>query len=266
MARLFCIPGSVLLFAAFVLNLIVTISLPYLPALDVTRTHFDSGALYNGNLPMTELRFGIWTRCFYNNERDHTCPPLGYAYNVRVSDADRSNEVEITPPWTRGLALHPIATIVSLLAFALALSEHVTVALAATLTAWLASLLTFTAFIIDLILFGWSKHQFGKIDIGAHAATAPGTWVTFVAFIILFIGGLGTCCGRISDRRAQRKATDAAAAETAHTRDTTAATATTEDKAETEKAGSVGAAEGTSKAAGKSGWASKFKFGKKAQA
>jgi hypothetical protein len=60
------------------------------------------------------------------------------------------------------------------LAAALSLSEHVTVALVATLTAWIASLLTLVALIIDLVLYGWTKHQFQTLNIGADTDTAPG--------------------------------------------------------------------------------------------
>lgn len=42
-ARHFCIPGLFILFCAFVLSLIVTISLPSLPALDIVRTKFSGG-------------------------------------------------------------------------------------------------------------------------------------------------------------------------------------------------------------------------------
>lgn len=45
MSRAFCIPGVVLLFCAFVLSLLVAISLPSLPALDIARTHFSEGSL-----------------------------------------------------------------------------------------------------------------------------------------------------------------------------------------------------------------------------
>lgn len=56
MARIFCIPGAALIFGAFVLNLIVSISLPYLPPLDISRTHFDELAFEDGQNAMTELR------------------------------------------------------------------------------------------------------------------------------------------------------------------------------------------------------------------
>lgn len=59
MARLFCIPAAILLFAAFILNVIVTISLPYLPALDITRTQFPHGALEDGR-SLTEIRVSFF--------------------------------------------------------------------------------------------------------------------------------------------------------------------------------------------------------------
>lgn len=68
----------------------------------------------------------------------------------------------------------PTATVVSLLAAALALSEHITVALFATLTAWIASLITVIAFIIDIALFAWTKHQFKKLGVEANTKTGPG--------------------------------------------------------------------------------------------
>jgi hypothetical protein len=75
MSRAFCIPGVFFLLAAFVLSFLTSISLPYLPALDITRTHFGSGAVQSGQKGLTELRV-----CFFlslNNEEkaDHTFLP-----------------------------------------------------------------------------------------------------------------------------------------------------------------------------------------------
>jgi len=277
MARLFCIPGVALLFSAFVLNFIVSISLPYLPALDITRTHFDEGAFEEGKNAMTELRFGIWTPCYYNHDDDRTCAKLGYAYSLNATDSGHSNSVVISSPWTRGLAVHPVATAVSLFATALALSEHVTVALIATLTAWLASLITLIAFIIDIALFAWTKHQFKKLNVEAHTKTGPGFWLTFIAFILLSIGGASTCLGRIRNKRAQRSAAPAvvetANVKATHTHERSASTpppanAADEEAAHTTSNGTDEKADHSdhvqpAPAAAKSGWASKFKFGKK---
>lgn len=43
MHRSFCIPGVLFLFCAFVLLFIVSVSLPYLTAMDITRVHFNDG-------------------------------------------------------------------------------------------------------------------------------------------------------------------------------------------------------------------------------
>jgi len=56
MARAFCIPGVFFLFAAFVLSFLTSISLPYLPALDITRAHFGNGVIQSGQQGMIELR------------------------------------------------------------------------------------------------------------------------------------------------------------------------------------------------------------------
>jgi len=41
-SRAFFVPGTVLLFCAFILSLLVSISIPSLIALDIARSHFDS--------------------------------------------------------------------------------------------------------------------------------------------------------------------------------------------------------------------------------
>jgi hypothetical protein len=42
-ARAFFLPGIILLFCAFILSLLVAISLPNLPTLDIVRCHFTGG-------------------------------------------------------------------------------------------------------------------------------------------------------------------------------------------------------------------------------
>ena len=44
MPRAFHIPGVIFLFCAFVLLFLVSISLPYITALDVARVHFHTGS------------------------------------------------------------------------------------------------------------------------------------------------------------------------------------------------------------------------------
>ena len=61
MSRTFCIPGIIFLFCAFVLLTIVSISLPYLTAMDIARVNFNgNGGSVGGTGTASQLRFGIW--------------------------------------------------------------------------------------------------------------------------------------------------------------------------------------------------------------
>ena len=57
MPRALHLPGVFFLFCAFVLLFLVSLSLPFLPALDITRVHFEgSSSTENGQGALTELR------------------------------------------------------------------------------------------------------------------------------------------------------------------------------------------------------------------
>ncbi|KAH8102707.1 actin cortical patch SUR7/pH-response regulator pali [Cristinia sonorae] len=206
MPRAFHIPGVVFLFIAFVLLFLVSISLPYLTALDFTRIHFNEGAPSTGATggSVTELRFGTWAYCFYETSGERTCSPTGNAYAATVyNNQDRDSFVTIGSSWTRGLAVHPVATGVTFIAFLLSLSSHVTFTLLASLTSFLAALITLVAFAIDIALYAYVKHQMGKLDgVRTNTNTAPAFWMTFVSFILLCLAGCTVCFGRRRDRMA----------------------------------------------------------------
>lgn len=56
MSRAFCIPGVIFLAIAFILNFLVSISLPFLPALDVARTHYPTGVQVENVMGVNEVR------------------------------------------------------------------------------------------------------------------------------------------------------------------------------------------------------------------
>lgn len=58
MPRAFHVPGVIFLFIAFVLLFVVSISLPYLTALDFARVHFNQGSPSTGRTggSISELR------------------------------------------------------------------------------------------------------------------------------------------------------------------------------------------------------------------
>ena len=84
-------------------------------------------------------------------------------------------------------------------ALVLSSSTHVTARLLASLTAFLAAFLTFVAFLCDIALYGWVKHQVGKLsNVGSNTDTAPGAspLSAFVPLLLLDIpcGGYGREC------------------------------------------------------------------------
>ncbi|PPQ64124.1 hypothetical protein CVT24_008735 [Panaeolus cyanescens] len=203
-SRAFCIPGLLFLVSAFVLNFIVSISLPFLPALDIARTHFpNSDVAYQSTNNLNEIRFGIWAPCYYNENDDRTCLKTGHAYDIELtSEVNAEDTAFVKASWTRGLAVHPIATAVSFVALLLGLSTHVTVTLIASLVSFLAALLTFIAFAIDIALYALVRHEMKDLNVAVNTNTAPGFWLTFVAFILLLLAGCTVCFGRRRERLA----------------------------------------------------------------
>ena len=60
----------------------------------------------------------------------------------------------------------------------LSFSTHVTARLLASLTAFLAAFLAFIAFVCDIALYAWVKHQVGKLEgVESNTDTAPGAFI-----------------------------------------------------------------------------------------
>ncbi|KAI0632725.1 hypothetical protein C8Q77DRAFT_1158198 [Trametes polyzona] len=205
MPRLFHIPGVVCLLCAFVLLFLVSLSLPYLTALDFARVTFKDGSPTVGFIttPVHQLRFGTWAACSYQVHADRACGPAVNAYTTTIypDPSQGPNFVRIGSSWTRGLAVHPVAAGVTLVALLLSLSTHVTFTLLASLTAFLAATLTLVAFAIDIALYAFVKHEMGKLDgVSSSTHTGPGFWLTFVSFLLLCFAGCTVCFGRRRDR------------------------------------------------------------------
>ncbi|RDX46082.1 hypothetical protein OH76DRAFT_1407437 [Lentinus brumalis] len=202
MPRAFHIPGVIFLFCAFILLILVSISLPFITALDVARVHFKSGSptVNSDSTVINELRFGTWATCWYEDIGNRVCSSSHNAYATTIH-GNSGSFVNIGPSWTRGLAIHPVAAGVTLIAFILSLSTHVTMTLLASLTAFLAALITLIAFAVDIALYAFVKHEMGKLNgVSTNTDTAPGFWLTFVSFLLLCFAGCTVCFGRRRDR------------------------------------------------------------------
>lgn len=101
----------------------------------------------------------------------------GYAYNTTMyAGSTRADSITIRASWTRGLAIHPVAAGMSLIALLFSLSAHMTARLLAALAAFLASIITLIAFATDIALFAYVKEKASKLDgTTTTTDTAPGT-------------------------------------------------------------------------------------------
>ncbi|KAF8064211.1 actin cortical patch SUR7/pH-response regulator pali [Lyophyllum atratum] len=199
MSRAFCIPGILFLTAALVLSFLTSVSLPFLSSLDIARTHFGTPVIQTTGQEFTNIRFGIWAPCYYNKNDERTCFKASHGYEIAISNVEKTADIIIGSSWTRGLAVHPVATGVTFIAFLMSFSQHVTVTLVASLTSFLAALITLIAFAIDIALFAYLKHQVNKIP-NVQGKTTAGFWMTLASFILLLLAGCTVCFGRRKQR------------------------------------------------------------------
>ncbi|KAH9992139.1 hypothetical protein BJV77DRAFT_454072 [Russula vinacea] len=206
-ARTFFLPGIILLFCAFILSLLVAVSLPALPALDIVRCHFPSGLTLDvSSIPMIkEIRLGIWAYCVYDAKTgQRTCVDQGHGYKVDIIPFD-SNSVTFGSGATRGLAVHPVATVVTFIALLFSLSSHVTLALFSIILSFIAAFLTLIAFAIDIALYIIVHDRVQRIlDGQVRTVAAPGVWITLVSLILLL---MATCAGWLGRRRSRMAGT-----------------------------------------------------------
>jgi len=199
MSRVFCLPAVFFLFSAFVLLFIVSISLPFLTAMDITRVHTNSDVKVTGDQDFTQLRLGLWTYCYTALNGNNVCGSTGHGYSLSLENSS-NNSVYISSTWTNGLAVHPVACGVAFIAFLLSFSQHITVTLLASLVSFLAATITLIAFAIDIALYAYFKNQMGDLGYGSKTITGPGFWLTFTSLILLILAGFTVCCGRRRNR------------------------------------------------------------------
>ncbi|KAF7352116.1 hypothetical protein MVEN_01174600 [Mycena venus] len=192
--RSFYIAGIAFLGVALVLGIITSISLPTFSAIDFVRVFFPN-APKDGNI-MSEARFGIWAPCLYDGNGKRSCVDSGHGYAFVIFSAeDLSKFVIIGSSWTRGLAIHPVATAFTAIALGLACSKLEHGPLLASLSSFVASFLWLLAFIVDIALYAYVKQKVGTIPNG-HTSAGPAFWLTFICLILVLLSGCTVCFGR----------------------------------------------------------------------
>jgi ABC-type multidrug transport system fused ATPase/permease subunit len=209
-----CSVGLILLIVTFVLQVLISVSLPFIPQLNVVNVKFTShGGSNAANLPtvsdvsgdISQLRLGIWGYCGeIDSTGDNSCINAGSAYGVGVHRHDNEETANIHPSWTRGLVVHPIAAVATFIALIFALSHNLVMILIASLFCLFAALLTLIAFAIDIALFVLTKNSVGDLsNTDANTDFGPAFWLTLVSFILLLVSSVTTCVHRrIRQKRA----------------------------------------------------------------
>ncbi|KAN0124407.1 pali domain containing protein [Russula decolorans] len=199
--RVYFVPGIVLLFCAFILSLLVTISLPDLPTLDIVRCRFTtihdalpyllSDARVSSLLLLTLTTFLIL-----------------FLHFVSVGKRPCGSFIDRADSETGGPA-HMRTTVVTFIALLSSLSFHVTLALFASLLSFIAGLVTLTAFAFDIALFinvrdkaRQARQGLPELRVRDVVVPGPGFWSTFASLILLFMATYTVWLGRRRSRMA----------------------------------------------------------------
>lgn len=202
MAKLW-VPTTVILVCALVLSVLVSLSLPWLAALDIARistTDLAEQAMEKldlGDIPFSkDTRFGVWTACAWDFDDKKTCMPreVGYEYPLGLVRDTKSTKIEVvtlTAGWTRGLAIHPVVTGVVGLALGASLSARHTVNLLTPIICVVAAAISLIGFIIDLALFlrvrTLVKGLGDDWKLAVNVNAGPGFWIALAVLVLCVV-------------------------------------------------------------------------------
>ncbi|KDR74992.1 hypothetical protein GALMADRAFT_226641 [Galerina marginata CBS 339.88] len=178
------IPGLFFCFAAMVLLIFVSVSVPT----------WSSVSLLNVGPPTAnQLRYGVFG--FTGSK-----PSVGYYFtNQHVNSTVLHN-------LTKTLILHPIAAGLSGLAFFFGIcgaAYHRSGTVLMTLLSSLALLTTLVVWVIDMILFGIARQRYR--DAGQRAQYGNANWLTLGALVALMLGFCFSACGIFGTYRRRRE-------------------------------------------------------------
>ncbi|KII89211.1 hypothetical protein PLICRDRAFT_175431 [Plicaturopsis crispa FD-325 SS-3] len=219
-----------LIFVAFILLLLVSLSVPIIKSIFLFRlTSETSSSLLNSGASGS-VKFGVWGYCTsavdvtvagIDHSTGSTCTKahLGYTFDQTVANVLRINDIEnwISKVTTAALVLHPVACGLSFLAFLISLhmthrayrGVQTTSRLASFFTlafGLLAALVTTVVFLIDVIFVAVVRnkvhdHTSGSLDLTWGNAV----WMALGATVALWVSLLGACAGIFSCGRRYRK-------------------------------------------------------------
>ncbi|KAF8149550.1 hypothetical protein B0H34DRAFT_667677 [Crassisporium funariophilum] len=188
MASSSAVPGLLLCFAAMVLLLFVSISVP---------TWHRVSFLNVGQPGTDQLKYGVFGG-------SNMSPSVGYHFTLVIPINSHLNS-GVLHNLTKTLILHPIACGLAGIAFLFgicgaAYNRYGTIMM--TLLAGLAFLTTFVAWVIDMILFGIARQRYR--NAGEWAQYGNANWLTLGALVALALGFCASAIGVFGRYRRRR--------------------------------------------------------------
>jgi len=222
--------APILLFLAFLLLLLVSLSVPIIKTLYLLRLTALVKTSIIKSSASGSVTFGVWGYCIstinenilpgISDSQAGSCskPHLGFTFDSTVTEALHVSGLakDISKATTAAFVLHPIACGLTFLAllFSLALLHPRTrgIRLHSLLTlviSLLAAFLTTVVFLIDVIVVGiLHSHVSKDTDGDVSASYGNAVWMTLGAALALWMACVGACVGVFSCGGFRRKRAD----------------------------------------------------------
>jgi len=220
--------GTFLLFAAFVLLLITSISSPVINDISFLKVTLTN----RSDIRNSSVTFGSFGYCVLDvapaSTDQDSCShrSIGYKPAVLMSEIDGTHfsttSRDTADSLTNAMILHPIACGLAFIAFLLALGAGFIGALFSAFVAAIAWIITVVVMAIDFALFAIIKNNVNKDGTGSKAKYGVAIWCCLAAMVALFFGliiVLFTCCSaRLHKRSGGSKAAESGYVGRAQTR------------------------------------------------
>ena len=219
--------APILLFIAFLLLLLVSLSVPIIKTIFLFRLKAQLEESFTGASANGDVTFGVWGYCTgaaeasafgFSTTRDGSCsrPRLGFELDNQIleilgldDNLDALNRV-----LTAALVLHPIACGITFIALVISLfmlrrgSNGLSARLPSFLTLGfgaLAGILTTAVFLIDVIMVAILRSRVRDQTEGQVTAVwGNAVWMTLGATVATWLAICGACCGMVIGRRRSR--------------------------------------------------------------
>ncbi|GAA5889950.1 hypothetical protein JCM8208_001177 [Rhodotorula glutinis] len=196
-------PGTIVVFAATVLLVLVSVSTPLLKTFYFLDATISSGSI-KGTVKLGTFGYCVGNKC--------TSAKLGYQLDVASLLGINGKLGDLSDSvlkWaTYCLVLHPVAAVLGAISVVFGLLAHMhnfAGTMLSTCFASFAGTVTLLAFIFDMVVFIIAKQRIDSSSVGGQATLGNAIWMTLAALILFLISGFFFGCGTCSTRRNRRE-------------------------------------------------------------